>query len=61
MLIVVGGEIELPKRRVSDMDLEVGRAEAVQDDEAAMSEENEEDFLSGTHVDVVVGFVWPWD
>jgi hypothetical protein len=61
MLSVVGGEIELRERRVGDMDLEVGRVEAVQDDEATMSEENEEDFLSGTHGDVVVGFASPWD
>jgi hypothetical protein len=62
-LHVVGGEIELRKRRVDDMDLEVGGAKVVQDDEAGDddSKENEEDFLSGTHVDVVVEFAWPWD
>jgi hypothetical protein len=61
MLSVVGGEIELRERRVGDMDLEVGRVEVVQDDEATMSEENEEDFLNGTHGDVVAGFASPWD
>ena len=59
-LPVVGGVIELRQRRVGDMDLEAGGAEAVQEDKAGDDdgEENGEDFLCGTHV--VFGFAWPW-